>query len=292
MVLRGTRRRLAGLVLCLLTGAVVVTSSSPAAAQKARKKPPAAAPKDAPAAKTTPEKTRAAELFKKSADAYLHGDFATAISLLDEAYALDPQPVLVYNMARAHEGLGHLDEAINYYERYLNEDPSSPDRGAIEQRLSTLQKQREEKARLDKERAEVEERRVLQEEQNKKLEQREREASAGHAEAPRRRSPLPYVVAGVGAAGLAAGGVFGILALDKQSAGRKAVSLKDATEARDTGETFATISNVAFVAGGALVTAGVVWWVLDRSATKGQQGTAKTLTVGFGPGSASLSGEF
>src|SRR4051812_39500711 len=78
-----------------------------------------------------PNKTHAAELFKKSADAYLHGDFTQAIALLDEAYALDPQPVLIYNKARAHEGLGHVDDAITLYDKYLVEEPTSPDRGAI-----------------------------------------------------------------------------------------------------------------------------------------------------------------
>ena len=80
----------------------------------AQRHPPAKGTKEA----VHPNRTRASELFKKSADAYLRGDFAQAITHLDEAYALDPQPVLIYNKARANEGLGHVEEAIDLYEKY------------------------------------------------------------------------------------------------------------------------------------------------------------------------------
>src|SRR5262249_50283870 len=155
------------------------------------------------------------------------------------------------------------------YERYLTEEPTSPDRGAIEQRLATLHKQEEEKKRLDREKVDVEEKRAAQQQQQKELEQRERDAQSAPPPAPPGgRSVLPYVVAGVGAAGLATGTLFGLLALDRQDAGNKAASLKDATEARDAGRTFATVSNVSFIVGGALLAGGVVWWVLDGRASK------------------------
>jgi tetratricopeptide (TPR) repeat protein len=263
--------------------AAAASSSATAEPLRAQKKP-------APAASANADKTRAADLFKKSADAYLHGDFAKAISLLDEAYALDPQPVLIYNKARAHEGLGHTDEAISLYERYLKEEPTSSDRGAIEQRLTTLRKQQEDKKRLDQEKAEVEKKRVEQQAQQQQLERREREVQNAPPRQPRKRSIGPYVVAGVGAAGLAAGAVFGILAIDKQSEGRKAVSMKEATAARDTGQTFATVTNISFIAGGALVAVGAVWWVLDGNAVKRANGA--TVGLGVGPSQLSVVGAF
>jgi hypothetical protein len=107
---------------------------------------------------------------------------------------------------------------------------------------------------------------------------------------------MPYVVVGVGVAGLATGTAFGLLALNRQDAGRKAASLKDATEARDTGKTFATVSNVSFIVGGALVAGGVVWWVLDGRASKsapsqGRAGTTR-VRVGFGLTDVMLDGVF
>jgi tetratricopeptide (TPR) repeat protein len=277
MGIGGTRRRLA---IVSFVGLTSVTYAAMGAAAPPRKKKPPAPPAAAPASTTAPapassasanDKTRAAELYKKSADAYLHGDFGLAIKLLDEAYALDPQPVLVYNQARAHEGLGHVDEAIALYEKYLSQEPTSPDRGAIEQRLSTLHKQKEERERLDKEKADVEARREQQQQQQRELEKREQEMKT--APEPRKRSPLPYVVAGVGAAGVITGTVFGFLALDKEESGNSSSSLRDATDARDTGQTFATVSNVSFIVGGVLLAGGVVWWIID-----GGGGSSETKT--------------
>jgi tetratricopeptide (TPR) repeat protein len=246
-------------------------ASSATGAPPKKKKPPAAAPATTPT--MTTNTTRAAELYKQSADAYLHGDFAQAIKLLDEAYALDPQPVLVYNQARAHEGLGHVDEAITLYERYLSEEPSSPDRGAIDQRLSTLRKQKEERQRLEKEKADVEAKRAQQEQQQRELAKREQEIKTRPE--PHARSPLPYVVAGVGAVGLGTGTVFGFLAKGKEDSGNSAASLREATEAQDSGETFATVSNVSFIVGGVLLAGGVVWWILDSGGSSAKTGGAK-----------------
>ncbi|MBS2019442.1 MAG: tetratricopeptide repeat protein [Deltaproteobacteria bacterium] len=261
--LRKARGTLLGLALALVAPAALAA-------------PPARAPKEAP----SPDKARAAELFQKSAGAYLKGDFERAITLLDEAYALDPQPVLVYNLARAHEGLGHLDESIALYEKYLAQDPTSADRGAIEQRLSTLKRQRDEKAALAKEKQAVE----------KEREQVEKERAKQDAEdPPRPRSILPYVVGGVGVASVVTGAVFGAMASGKESDAQAEPVQTAAIDLRDTGKGFATISNITIIAGGALVAAGVVWWILDTPKSKRRGGLAPR--VGLAPGFVSIGGE-
>jgi tetratricopeptide (TPR) repeat protein len=254
----GTRRRLAIVAIASVAGLAFAANCAAAPVGKKKRAPAAQA--------ANADKTRATELYKKSADAYLHGNFSEAIKLLDEAYALDPQPVLVYNQARAHEGLGHVDEAIALYETYLSQEPSSPDRGAIEQRISTLRKQSEERQRIEKERAEVEAKREQQEQQRRDLEKREHEVETTRA--PRERSPLPFVVAGVGGAGLVTGAVFGFLAVGKENAGNDASSLREASEAQDTGQAFATVSNISFIVGGVLVTGGAIWWIIENRRSK------------------------
>ena len=84
---------------------------------------------------------RAAELFEASAEAYRTGGFAEAARLLEEAYALHPLPVILYNLARAYESDGEYARAIQAYERYLADDPDASDRGAIERRIETLRAQ-------------------------------------------------------------------------------------------------------------------------------------------------------
>ena len=58
------------------------------------------------------QEPEAAELFRESAEAYRAGEFARAVELLEQAYAIEPAPVLQYNLARALEGMGDLDGAI------------------------------------------------------------------------------------------------------------------------------------------------------------------------------------
>lgn len=216
--------------------------------------PTTAFAQDKPAKTTPAQKTQASELFKKGSDAYLRGDFQESIKDLDQAYALDPQPVMIYNKARAQEGLGNTDDAITLYEQYLNQDPGTPDRGAIEQRVATLKKQRDEKAALQKAQADAD---------------KERAERASHPDPPpHKRSVLPYVVGGVGVVGIGTGVVFGILAKSNESDGNSAKSQTAAIDDRDSGSTKATVANVAFIAGGVLLAAGAVWWALDRPRSK------------------------
>lgn len=216
------------------------------------------------------------DLAKRSADAYRRGDFKEAIALLDEAIAIEPQPVLFYNRARAHEGLGNTDEAIAGYERYLSLDPNLRDRGALEQRLATLKKQRDEKLALEKGRAD-------QEAERARLE-RER-ASTPPREGPPKRSIGPYIVGGVGVAGLAAGAVLGVLALGKKDDAIAEPVQRTAIDLKDSAGGFATGSTVSFVVGGVILAAGVTWWVLDRRPRAGWQRGAANLR-GLGPQAA------
>ncbi len=240
---RGTRRiglAAAALAVSLTTGV--------ASAQTTPATPPSAA-----------DKARAGDLFKKSADAYRSGDFAKAIELLDEAYALDPQPVLVYNRARAAEGIGNVDAAISGYEKYLTEEPNTPDRGAIEQRLVTLKRQRDERAALERER-----------------DARRNQPAPAPAPVPTHdpaadqpkaaHSPYPYVVAGVGGVGILVGAILGGVAVSKNGdAANEHVQTK-AIDLKDSADGLAGASTASFVIGGVLVAAGVAWWIIDHRA--------------------------
>jgi tetratricopeptide (TPR) repeat protein len=223
-----------------------------AAAQRSAAAPTEAGP-------TSANRARAAELFKKSADAYRQGDFKHAIELLDEAYALDPQPVLVYNRARAAEGLGNVDEAIAGYEKFLADEPNAPDRGAIEQRLATLRRQRDERVALEKER------RAQKDVVERPEPARAPPPRARPAEAPpKKQNMLPYVAAGVGGAGLLTGTILGVLALSKKDDAAAEPVQTEAMSLKSSADDLATAANVAFVFGGVLVVAGAVWWVIDH----------------------------
>jgi tetratricopeptide (TPR) repeat protein len=217
---------------------------------------------------------RAAELFKKSVDTYRSGDFKQTIDLLNEAYALEPQPVLLYNLARAHEGIGNNDAAIETYEKFLAQEPNAKDRGAIEQRLATLKRQRDERLALEKKSA---------------AQPAPQPVEPPHERPVHRRSVLPYVVGGVGVAGLAAGAVFGLMAGSKRDDAVAAPGQRDSLDLEDQAKSRATLANVSFVVGGVLLAAGVTWWVLDLNASK-KSASIPAMRVGLGAGLLQLGG--
>ena len=65
--------------------------------------------------------------------------YADAIREFNKAYRVDPNPVLVFNMARAFEELKDYDSAIEFYRRYLEMAPEASDRPGVESALRTLE---------------------------------------------------------------------------------------------------------------------------------------------------------
>ena len=48
-----------------------------------------------------------------------------AIEEFQGLYEQKPQPILLFNLAQAHRKAGHKAQALDLYERYLREAPSS-----------------------------------------------------------------------------------------------------------------------------------------------------------------------
>ena len=230
----------------------------------------AAATSIAAAQPATDGKQRALTLFQESDVHYKRGEFERAVELLREAYALYPEPILIYNLARALEGLGDLPGAIEQYERYLDEEPNIEDRGAIERRITTLKDQVATRPATDG------------------------GAPAStpppdpptppvivpiapdvRASSPTPPSKLPWIVAGAGVVVLGGGGVFGYLSHAGADDARREPVQTEAVRLHDAARRDATIANVMFAAGGAIAIGGVVWGVLD--ARRGSPAPAPTV---------------
>jgi tetratricopeptide (TPR) repeat protein len=213
---------------------------------------------------------RAVELFDQSAAAYDAGQFAKAAELLKEAYKLRPDPVLLYNLARAYEGMGALPDAVQAYSDFLAADPSAKDRGAIEARIATLRAQIDEQSRLQREAAAREHER-----------QRETPHTSG-------ASPIPWIVAGVGGAGLLTGAVFGALSIARHNAANNDVQTDYAND-QSQARSFATAANIAFVAGGVLAAVGVTWGIVELGSSRAAPDRAPAaVSLEIGPASAWL----
>jgi len=218
--------------------------------------------------------SRAVVLFEESENAYNAGRFAAAVDLLRRAYELHPDATLLFNLARALEGMGDLDGAIESYQRYVDEAPDAPDRGAIEGRLDTLRQQRD---RLDEDDS--------TEEEAEPEEDLHEPADAGGSAV----SAPPWIVAGIGAAIAGTGAVFGAMSQSKGDEAAAEPVQVTADELHSEAETFATLANVMFIVGGVAVLGGVVWGVLTLG---GGDGGEEEVSAAVGPGGVLVSGRF
>jgi tetratricopeptide (TPR) repeat protein len=223
------------------------------------------------------DREKALKLFEDSDKAYKAGKFEEAAALLREAYGLYPEPLLLYNLARAQEGLGDASGAIESYERFLNDAKEIKDRGAIERRIATL------KAQLAKQ--EEDARRRAEEEERRKREEEERRRNPPPP--IDERGPLekygPWVTMGTGGAVLVTGLYFGIHASTTHDDAVATPIQRDAAELQHSAERSATIANVLFVVGGAMVAGGVAWKVYQW-----QTGSSSSAQVVATPVSVSL----
>jgi tetratricopeptide (TPR) repeat protein len=243
-----------------------------------------AAPKDEKPKAAASQRERALALFEQGKAAYRDGRFEEAVKLLTEAYALEPVPVLLYNLARAEEGKGAFSEAIDAYERYLAAEKEIPDRGAIEQKVTSLRRTLDEREALAKERDEA-----------KRREEAKTQQVAPPPSEPDAPSPWPWIVASVGAGSAIAGGVLGGLALARNDAAEDAPSQREAVLARDAAEGLALGSTVLFVVGGVFAAGGLVWGIVDVATLgpeDGSDGAGGKVSVALGPTSLVVSVEF
>lgn len=214
---------------------------------------------------------RAKDLYKESLTKYREGNFQKAVELLQEAYKIKAEPVLLYNLGRAYEGLGENEKAIKAYQDYLAQETQVVDRKALETRIATLKKQIAERERL----------------QNEKKEAEERERNA------KKPTVVPWIVAGVGAAGVASGVVFALIAKNHNShADDPATDQITATDEKDQAKSFGTVANISFAVGGGLLATGLVWgFIASRNSGTNETKTATVEPI-LGLGSAGLRGTF
>lgn len=173
-----------------------------------------------------PEANASAKWIREGERLYQAGQYREAAEALLRAEALEPNPRLIYNIARAYDQAGELVTALRYYQEYVGSregaDPSLLKKSALSiDRLRRLINER------DQLRAQSDEARKKQEEQLREAKQRAEEQSAAkeRAEQERRAALIEarrghdrgkieaYVAGGAGVLGLAAGVTFGVMAL-------------------------------------------------------------------------------
>ncbi len=83
------------------------------------------------------ERTEARAHFKKGMAAIGDGHYEVGIEELKAAYDILPHPNVLYNIARAYVDVGDLENAVDYYKRYLEGAPK--DRDEVAQVVASLE---------------------------------------------------------------------------------------------------------------------------------------------------------
>lgn len=262
--MRTTSSTARALVVFLCAFCAIAVASSARGEQ-----PPAAA------AAVTDASRRALEIFRKSQVAYREGRFQEAIELLESSYALKPEPVLMYNLARAQEGKGDTRAAIDAYERYLREDPAAADRLSIEQRIVTLRAQIADRAALEKQR----------DEERRRAEETEKRATG-------RSSIAPWIVGGSGLAVVGAGVVLTLAGQSRYATAKAEPVQLQADHEYSAAKTLVAFADAAFVVGGITTAGAIVWLVLDTRAGNGGSAARASASLRVGPRSFSIVGTF
>lgn len=81
----------------------------------------------------------AAQHYEKGMSHYNLGRFDDAVKEFSAAFELQPEPVLLYNIAQAYRQKGAAEQAIFFYKRYLALDPRAKNRGDVEKRIKELE---------------------------------------------------------------------------------------------------------------------------------------------------------
>lgn len=84
------------------------------------------------------QESDAKDHFKRGVKLYNLGHFQEAIPEFEKAYDLDPEPILLFNIAQSHRQNGSKERALFFYRRYLEQDPNTNKRADVEQRMKEL----------------------------------------------------------------------------------------------------------------------------------------------------------
>src|SRR5262249_18895361 len=80
----------------------------------------------------------AREHFLAAESAEKRGDYDTALQEYVAAYEAKPHPAVLYNIATVYERLGDAEEAVHYYQRYLEGRPDATDAATVRARIGQI----------------------------------------------------------------------------------------------------------------------------------------------------------
>jgi tetratricopeptide (TPR) repeat protein len=86
------------------------------------------------------DKEKARERFERGTAEYVLDHYDAAIREFEEGFKEYPDPRFLYNIAQAHERAGRPAPAAEFYSKYLDFMPESPDHVEVEKKILELQR--------------------------------------------------------------------------------------------------------------------------------------------------------
>ena len=240
----------------LIVDVAEAQSAKPAARPAPPRKPPPSSAEE-----------RAFTLYEQGRAAFREGRYSEAVVLLLESQRLQPEPVLDFNIGKAYEALGESAKAISHYETFLKNVADVPDRAEIEANVVLLKK-----SLAPKESAPIAP--VI--------------APAPIVDVADGPSPIPWIIAGLGLAGLGVGAGLGAAASSTNDDVASAPNQIEGSELRSSAEGLALGANLAFGIGGAVLAGGVIWGIVDVTSGSSNDDAGAAVTARIGPTWAEL----
>jgi tetratricopeptide (TPR) repeat protein len=254
-----------------------------------------------------PDATSAAKAhIDKAALAHKEGRFADARNALTAAYALDPQPQLLYALGQVSVKLGKCTEAIDFYEQFLATRPARVAADSAIQainacKVATAQQAAQQAAAAAQAEA-SETADTAQVPPEPALEDLDRDeappdlatdAGAAPVQPAGRRSlfddPIPLVMVGGGAASLVAGGLLFMSARGTIDNAAAAQSYEEAAQLDEDARGQRLLSVAFTVAGAGLLGGGIYYYLRTQRAPERRSVTIIPTSAG---GVVSWSGRF
>lgn len=211
---------------------------------------------------------------------YEAGEYDKALAAFTEAYNLSNKPDLLFNLGVCSEKIGDSTKAIAYYELYLEENPDAADRDDVAQRLAALKESQAEPAEPEPAAAappppEEEDELVVEQEEDTEI-------------------FWPGAVIGLGGLILASGALTAIMAYNRYGDLEDSCSPDCSDSKVSKVKKAALAADIQFALGGAVVAAGVIWWVTadDGEAEVEMAGLKGAPLVLPGGGGLVVEGEF
>lgn len=267
-----------------------------AVAVLAQRAPMASAQRPAPGAQrkrpTQKELEQARAHFKAAEAAKSRGEYKTAAVEYLAAYELFADPEFFFDVAEVYRLSGGDQDALTYYEKYLELDPNG--RGAASARASADQLRRSIAAGQDAARRAAEEQTRRKAEEEKRAADEEARSKAARlsaaqaAEAERRESSGRNLrIAGIaaGGAGVVSLGLGVFFGLRAKSISDEASNASEYDPARDSDGRAANRNMFLFtgVGGAAVVAGGILYYLGHRARHVDDGGTGVALAPSVGP---------